>query len=390
MARRIIHVDMDAFYAAIEQRDNPELRGKPVIVGGSPEGRGVVSAASYEARQFGVHSGMPATRAKMLCRHGVFLPVDIPRYVEVSRNLMAMLRAATPVIEPMSLDEAFLDVTSSQALFGDAISIPRQLKQRIRDELQLTASVGVATNKLVAKLASDLTKPDGFVIVAEGREAEFIAPLPVAKLWGVGPATAARLHAAGLTTIGDVARCALDLLQTQVGSQAGRLQQLALGIDDRPVVPDQEAKSLSAETTFPEDTDDIEFLHRVLLELADEVGQRLRKAGRLARTVSLKLRFADFSTVTREVTLPDPTAASLMIYDQARALLARGNPSQRKLRLIGVGVTNITSERQLSLFEAESTRIERAEHAMDELRERFGRRVFLRATLMRGARQSAP
>ncbi|MBM3473367.1 MAG: DNA polymerase IV [Armatimonadetes bacterium] len=384
MTRRIIHLDMDAFYASIEQRDRPELRGRPVVVGGSVEGRGVVSAASYEARQFGIRSAMPSTRARRLCPHAVFLRVDMPKYVAVSRQVMGILRDVTPLVEPISLDEAFLDVTGSQTLFGDAIQIARGLKQRIRDELQLTGSVGIAVNKLLAKLASDLEKPDGFVVVPEGREAEFIASLPISKLWGVGPATAARLEAVGLTTIGQIAQCPPSLLEARLGNQAAGLQQLARGIDDRPVVPDQEAKSISAETTFAEDTDDVEFLHRVLLELADEVGERLRKAQRMARTVSLKLRFPDFKTISRDATLPEPTIAGLVIYDEAKRLLVRANLRRRKVRLIGVGVTNLTDERQLGLFDEGPQRAERTEQAMDRLRERFGRDAIRRAALLKG------
>ena len=383
MSRRIIHLDMDAFYASVEQRDRPELRGRPVVVGGSAEGRGVVSAASYEARKFGIRSAMPAVRAKRLCPHAVFLRVDMPKYAAVSREVMQILRDVTPLVEPISLDEAFLDVTGSEALLGDAVGIARGLKGRIRDELQLTASVGVAVSKFLAKLASDLEKPDGFVVVPEGREAEFIAPLPVARLWGVGPATAARLEAVGLKTVGQVAQCPPPLLRAQIGNQAEGLQQLARGIDDRPVVPDQEAKSISSETTFAEDTDDIEFLHRVLLELAEDVGERLRKARRLARTVSLKLRFPDFTTLNRDTTLPEPTMAGLTIYEEARRLLARANPRRRKVRLIGVGVSNLAAERQLALFDEAPHRVERAEQAMDALRERFGHDAVRRATLLR-------
>jgi DNA polymerase-4 len=383
MTRRIIHLDMDAFYASVEQRDRPELRARPVVVGGSAEGRGVVSAASYEARKYGVRSAMPSLRAKRLCPHAVFLRVDMPKYCAVSRQVMAILRDVTPLVEPISLDEAFLDVTGSQTLFGDAVQIARGLKGRIRDELQLTGSVGIAVNKFLAKLASDLEKPDGFVVVPEGHEAEFIAPLPIGRLWGVGPATAARLEAVGLTTIGQIAQSPLALLQARLGNQAASLRQLARGLDDRAVVADQEAKSISAETTFAEDTDDLDFLHRVLLELADEVGERLRKARRMARTVSLKLRFPDFRTLNRDVTLPEATIAGLVIYEQAKGLLARANPRNRKVRLIGVGVTNLTDERQLGLFDDGALRLERTEQAIDGLRQRFGHDAVRRATLLK-------
>ena len=380
--RRIIHLDMDAFFASVEQRDRPEVRGQPVVVGGSPESRGVVSAASYEARKYGVRSAMPCARAKRLCPQAVFLPVDGAKYRAASQQVMAILYEVTPLVEPVSCDEAFLDVTGSRALFGEAEEIGRRVKQRVRDELQLTASVGVAPNKFLAKLASDLEKPDGLVVVPEGGEAEFLRPLPISRLWGVGPATAARLEARGLRTIGAVAESPLSLLRTELGDHAGELQRLARGIDERSVQPDHEAKSISAETTFDIDTDDRDFLHLVLLGLAEEVAERIRRAELLARTVTLKIRFQDFTMRTRNTTLPEPTASSLALYERARALLSRIPLAARKVRLIGVGTSNLAAERQLSLFQGPDRRAEEADRAADELRRKFGPAAVRRAALL--------
>ncbi len=383
MPRRIIHVDMDAFFASVEQRDRPELRGEPVIVGGSPEGRGVVSAASYEARKYGVRSAMPCARAKRLCPSAIFLPVDMPKYAAASRAVMAILREVTPLVEPLSCDEAFLDVTGSRALFGDSEEIAWAIKHHIREQLSLTASVGVATNKFLAKLASDLEKPDGLVVVPEGRESEFIRPLPIARLWGVGPATGRRLEALGLTTIGAVADCPPSLLRAELGDHAEGLQRLARGIDERPVQPDHEAKSISAETTFDTDTRDIEFLNRVLLDLSDHVAERVRRAGAMAGTVTLKLRFHDFTTITRDVTLSEPTCAGLVVYGQARELLRRMRLGTREVRLIGVGTSNFAAERQLSMFGDGARRAEQTDQAIDELKNRFGPDAVRRASLLR-------
>ncbi len=382
MTRRIIHLDMDAFYASVEQRDRPELRGKPVVVGGSPDGRGVVSAASYEAREYGIRSAMPCSQAKRRCPHAIFQRVDMGKYGRVSGQIMEILREVTPLVEPISCDEAFLDVTGSERLFGDAVQIGRRLKGRIHDDTQLNASVGVATNKFLAKLASDLEKPDGFVIVPEGQEAEFIAHLEIEKLWGVGPSTAQRLHAAGLHTIGALAACPASQLDRRLGNHGQDLQLLARGLDERPVQPDHEAKSISAETTFETDTNDIPFLNRVILGLADEVAERVRAAEVMARTVTLKLRYSDFTTLTRDTTLQEPTTAGLVLHERAKELLAREKIGFRKVRLIGVGTSNLTVERQLSMFDTDAHRAERAEEAVDKLRDKFGKAVVKRASLL--------
>jgi DNA polymerase-4 len=380
--RAIIHVDMDAFYASVEILDDPTLAGKPVIVGGTPEGRGVVSAASYEARRFGIHSAMSAFRARKLCPNAGFIRPRMWRYVELSERIRRIFEEFTPLVEPISLDEAFLDVTGSRRLFGPAEEIGREIKRRIRDEVGLIASVGVAPNKFLAKLASDLEKPDGFVVVThEGAEA-LLAPLPVSRLWGVGKKSQEVLAGLGVHTVGDVVRMPYEQLEARMGSYAGRLKDLARGIDDRPVVVDGEAKSIGAETTFPEDIGDAERLRGHLDSLVERVARRLRKKASLARTVHLKARFADFTTVTRAVTLAEPTERTQDIRDAARDLLERRlDRRNRPLRLIGVSVSNLTrsEDGQHSLFaDRESDKEKRVDRIMDDLHDKYGSDVIRR------------
>src|SRR5262249_8419095 len=290
-------------YASVEVMDNPSLAGKPVIVGGTPETRGVGSAASYEARKYGVHSAMSSYRAHKLCPHGVFILPRMSRYVEISRQIHRLFEAFTPLIDPISIDEAFLDVTGSQSLFGPAPEIGRAIKRRIRDEVGLVASIGVAPNKFLAKLASDLEKPDGFVVIAQEEAEARLAPLPVSRLWGVGKKTEAVLTAAGIHTIGDVVRADHARLERLVGSYAPHMQELARGLDDRDVVPDAEAKSIGAENTFPRDIADSQALRAELDQLSERVAERARDDGMVGYTINLKARYADFTTVTRAITL---------------------------------------------------------------------------------------
>ena len=371
--RTIIHVDMDAFYASIEQRDRPELRGLPVIVGADPRGRGVVSAASYEARRFGVHSAMPIGRAARLCPNGVFLPVDMDKYASVSRRIMAVLSEFTPLLEPLSIDEAFLDVTRSRALLGDGPTQARRIKARIRAAVDLAASVGVAANKFVAKVASDLEKPDGLVVVAAGAEAEFLAPLPISRLWGVGKVTGAELESMGIRTIGRLATCPAAHLKARFGDAAAiALLALAEGRDERPVEPFAPPKSMGAEETFGTDHRDMARLLATLRSQAERVGRELRAGGYSGRTVTLKLRFADFSTITRRHT-SEPTEDGLKIYREASALLAR-IPLTQAVRLIGLSVSELApaGTGQLPLLGPDTARRERLAKALDHLVERFG------------------
>lgn len=381
-ARTIIHVDMDAFYAAVEQRDRPELQGLPVIVGADPRGRGVVSAASYEARRFGVHSAMPIGRAARLCPAGVFLPVDMAKYAQVSRQIMTILADFTPALEPVSIDEAFLDVTGSGALLGDGGAIARRIKSRVGDEVRLTASVGVASNKFVAKVASDLRKPDGLVVVAPGGEADFLAPLPISRLWGVGRVTASALDSMGIRTIAQLAATPVGHLEARFGSGGAFLLALAHGRDDRPVEPFSPPKSMGAEETFNVDHRDLERLRATLRAQSERVARELRAEGYAGRTVTLKLRFADFSTITRSHT-GDATHDGLRIFQQAAALLERVALRQ-PVRLIGVSVSELgpAGAGQLSLLEPDVARRERLARALDRLAERFGEDSVRPASLL--------
>jgi DNA polymerase-4 len=375
-ALTILHVDMDAFYASVEQRDNPDLRGKPVIVGGSADSRGVVSAASYEARAFGVHSAMPTITARRLCPHGVFLPVRMRHYAAVARQLREIFFSFTPLVEPLSLDEAFLDVHGCEGLFGPGPAIARQIKDRVRAETDLTASVGVATNKFLAKLASDLRKPDALVVVEPGRVRELLDPLPVGKLWGVGAKGEQRLLALGIRTVGQLAALPEQLLVDQWGESGRHLWQLAHGLDGRDVVPDGEARSISTETTFARDIGQRELLRSWLLELVDELGERIRRAGLRGRTVELKVRTSDFRTFNRSETLSDPTDLTAQLWKSAAGLFERRVPDDwLPLRLIGVGMTNLSREApvQGNLFEDDWRRKQGAlDKAVDAIRRQFG------------------
>ncbi|HET9925087.1 MAG TPA: DNA polymerase IV [Methylomirabilota bacterium] len=390
LTRTILHVDMDAFYASVEQRDRPELRGQPVIVGADPRGRGVVSAASYEARRFGVHSAMPIGRAARLCPDAAFLPVDMDKYAGVSREVMAILADFTPLLEPLSIDEAFLDVTGTERLHGDGAAVARTIKSRITTALRLTASVGVAANKFVAKVASDLRKPDGLVVVAPGAEADFLAPLPVSRLWGVGRVTGAGLEAMGVSTIGQLAAVPTAYLAARFGESGRALHDLSLGRDDRAVEPFAPPKSMGAEETFGRDHRDVERLAATLREQAERVARELREEGYAGRCVTLKLRFADFSTLTRRHT-GDPTQDGLLIYRRARALLER-IPLRQPVRLIGLSVSGLgaAAAGQLSLLEPDTLRRERLARAMDRVTTRFGEASLRPASLLRDPRRRRP
>jgi DNA polymerase-4 len=383
-ARTILHVDLDAFFAAVEQRDRPELRGRPVVVGG-PGGeyaRGVVSAASYEARRFGIHSAMSLREAYRRCPDAVFLPVDGRRYQAASRDVMAILRRFTPAVEPISIDEAFLDVTGSAALFGDGQTIARRIKDEIRAEVGLTASVGVASTKLVAKIASDLRKPDGLVVVPVGEEAAFLAPLSIGRLWGVGEKTAAALADYSVRTIGDLAALPPDLVVRRFGKHGASLVDRARGVDPDPVHEGDPAKSVGHEHTFDVDTSDPEVIERTLLAMADGVAGRLRSAGVRAGTVAVKIRDSSFRTITRQRTLAEPTDLTEPIYTTALEL-ARPEIRGMRVRLLGVTASNLGEREQLALFETGEPRHRRAVEAADALRRRYGEGTITRARLLR-------
>ena len=335
--RHILHADFDAFYAAVEQREAPTLRGKPVVVGGRPETRGVVASASYEARRFGVRSAMPMRTALQRCPHAIRVDANFRLYGQVSREVMDIFRDITPLVEPLSLDEAFLDVTDSVTEENSAADIARELKERVQSELGLTISVGVSASKSVAKIASDMDKPDGLTVVAPGTEREFLAPLAVDKLWGVGPKTAERLAAVDVLTVGDLAAKSEEWLQANFGRVGSHMKRLASGDDESPVVVSRERKSVSAETTLATDSGDPDALQDLVRRLSDRVGSHLERSGTTAKTVKLKLRLADFTTFTRQKTVPEPVSSADGVAQAATDLLLPELQPGRLFRLVGVG-----------------------------------------------------
>lgn len=380
--RAITHVDMDAFYAAVEQRDRPELRGRPVIVGASPTGRGVVSAASYEARTFGVRSAMPIGRAARLCPEGAFLPVDMEKYQRVSVQIMGILADFSPLVEPVSVDEAFVDLTGTESLFGSPVDAVRQIKRRIHAETRLTASAGLAANKFVAKVASDLEKPDGLVVVAAGDEARFLGALPIERLWGVGKVMAKELRDLGFATIGQLQKAPRAVLAKRFGKHGDGLYDLAYGRDDRAVEPFGVPKSIGAEETFGADCTDHAKLRTTLRAHAERVAAELRDGGYAAGRITVKLRLAPFETHTRSIT-GEPTQDGLELYRRALALLER-DPVTRPVRLIGLSAGRLgpAGAGQLDLLDPAALRRERLARVVDRLTARFGEGAVVPATLL--------
>lgn len=384
MRRAVLHVDMDAFYASVEQRDNPETAGKPLIVGGI-NGRGVVAAASYEVRKYGVHSAMPMSTALRLCPHAICVRPRMAQYKEVSSQIFALFHEVTPLVQGLSLDEAFLDVTDSIALLGDAISIARRIKQRIFETTRLTASVGVASNKLVAKIASDLAKPDGLTVVEPDRIHEVLDPLPIRRLPGLGRKTGAKVEVRGIQTFAQLRAAPDSVLWPLFGRYTQRVRDRASGIDDRPVEPDREEKSISAEDTFERDVGDPRALHRALAQLADRACERMRKKELMARCIGIKIRRADFSTYTRRRVIAPPTHDGGTIAKVANELLTRWlteNPRE-KLRLLGVVLSDLSAASQLDLFDDTLGSAGRLDAALDEARARFGSRALRRGNTIK-------
>jgi len=384
-ARKILHIDMDAFYASIEQGDNPALKGRPVIVGGDAEKRGVVSAASYEARVFGVHSAMPSSQAKKLCPHGVFLPVRMERYREVSQQIFEIFQEYTPLIEPLSLDESFLDVTGCESLFGSALEIAKAIKRKILIRTGLTASAGIAPNKFLAKIASDWRKPDGLVEIKPAEIEAFLENLPISRLWGVGRSTEEILKGMGILRAGQLAQYPRGKIEKKLGNFGLELLALARGEDERPVVSHEEAKSLSQEQTFTPDLQDRQVMEQILLDQAEQVGWELRKQNFRARTVHLKVRYPDFTLITRSQTLALPSDAGIEIYRTALKLLGKTEVLSRKARLLGVGVSNLCrrdAPRQRSLFDSYREKEEKSLEAVDKIWEKFGSEAIKRASLL--------
>ena len=384
MSEAILHVDMDAFYASVETLKDPSLRGRPVIVGGQG-GRGVVTSASYEARAFGVHSAMPIVTARRLCPQGVFVSNDFASYMDYAERIREVFTSFSPWVEPLSLDEAFLDVSGSIRLFGAPVEIARLIKRRIAD-LGLACTVGVAPNKFLAKIASARAKPDGLLLVRADEVERFLHPLPVRALWGVGEHTAEALERLGLKTVGDIALVSRRTLERALGdSLGGHLYALARGIDERPVKPFEAPKSVGCENTFMVDLDSTELVLREALRLSDRVAGRLRAKGLCGRTVTLKVRYSNFKTITRSKTLPEEVDAASEIYAVARSLYERLASDKARIRLLGISLSGLVPgppRRQMDLLAGRPPRTSAASAAIDDIRSRFGDAAVTPATLV--------
>ena len=371
---RIMHIDLDAFFVSVEQVLNPELKGKPVVVGGKPDRRGVVAAASYEARAFGLHSGMPLATASRLCPQTIFIEGSFPRYRDASKRFMAILADFSPYLEPMGLDEAYLDATGFESIHGSIRQMAVAIKKRIKDELGLCASVGIAGCKVVAKVASDLSKPDGLLEVSAGEERSFLAPLPVVQLPGVGKKSESVLRGLGINTIGQLAALPLGILKSHFGIAGVIIHNHANGIDERKVEPPGEARSISRETTFGRDTSDGSLLSATLRYLSEKVGSALRRKGKQAGCITLKLRYADFTTITRQQTLSQAGDSDQIIFDTGCKLLKKELSAEKQaVRLIGIGVSSLVeSGRQLDMLDASDMRLKKLDMAIDRIRQKYG------------------
>ncbi|MCX5679853.1 MAG: DNA polymerase IV [Candidatus Omnitrophica bacterium] len=380
----IAHVDMDAFFASVETRDKPSLHLKPVIVGSDPKGgrgRGVVSACSYEARSFGIHSAMPISVAYRKCPHGVFIPVDMEKYSAASREIYEILHTFTPDIEPVGIDEAFLDITGSYHLFGTPLETCRLIKSKIKDLTGLTASIGLAPSKIAAKIASDLGKPDGLLEVPEGGLAEFLCPLEVQRLWGLGPKAEKALEAIGIKTIGELARRPIEHIRGAIGSQATDFWKIANGIDESELTIGREAKSISNEITFDSDTADRDVVFGALMDLSEKVAGRLRESALWAKTITLKIRLSGFKTYTRSVTASKPTNITNFLYNATKELY--NEFKEQKIRLVGVRASSFSSgEVEKDLFtHAADRKLEDIESSVDKIRIKFGNNAIYRASI---------
>ncbi len=357
-SRRIIHIDMDAFYASVEQREAPNLKGRPVVVGGRPEGRGVVAAASYEARAFGIHSAMSMAKAMRLCPELKIVRPDFKKYRSISQQVFAMFRAVTRLVEPLSLDEAYLDVTENAWDEPLATPVARRLKQQIANETGLTASAGVAPNKFLAKVASGWRKPDGLTVVPHEKVEAFLHELPVSALWGVGPVTERKLRARGIERVVDIRATDDNVLHQLVGKQADWLKDLSFGQDDRPVTPNRPAKSSGSERTYPEDLTDLDTIRDELDRMTRQAASRLERSALFSRTVTVKMRYSDFTTITRSTTSAAPTRDPELLVERTSALLEKTEAGSRPVRLLGVSVGNLTAtERRDYLYNLEEPRL---------------------------------
>jgi len=381
----ILHCDLDAFFASVEQLDNPSLLGKPVVVGGSIHSRGVVSTCSYEARKFGIRSAMPTAQAYRLCPQAVFLPVNMPRYLEMSKQVFDILSRYTPIMEVISIDEAFLDISGCSSLYGSPEKIGCLIKEQVYSELGLTISVGISYNKFLAKLASDMDKPDGLRIIPESETLKLLRPLPVSRIWGIGQKTEQSLDKLGIKTIGDIQDLPPEWLEDKIGS-AGRLfWELAHGIDRRVVEPEHERKSLGREETFPEDINDIAYLEKLIVQFAAELCRKLRRAELLAGSITIKLRYSNFKTITRSKTIT-PCNSDIIVTQVASELLYHSYNNKNPLRLFGLSLGHlspVTSLQQGNLFEPQlNADYKNIDQLMDEIRDRFGPGAINRANLL--------
>ncbi len=374
MARCIFHIDLDAFFVSVEQALEPKLKGKPVIVGGDPERRGVVSSASYEAREFGIHAGMPLSQARRLCPQATFIQANFSHYRDASARFMQILADFSPTIEPLGIDEAYLDVTGYEQPYGSPRKLALAIKERIYEELNVTASVGIATCKVIAKIASDSCKPDGLLEIAPGKEQDFLNPLPVAKLPGVGKKTEQALKHMGINTAGELASLPSEVVKEHFGKFGIAVHRYAKGIDERQVEAPGESKSISQEVTFAQDTLDRHFLEANLRHMCQEVGAELRCRHKQASCVTLKLRYADFKTITRQTALKVASNSDQAIFATASQLLNRVLAQDGRLvRLIGVKVSNLAGrEKQLDMFDSEAKRTENLNRAIDQIRRKYG------------------
>jgi len=384
--RSIIHLDMDAFYPAVEVLDKPDLKGKPVIVGGAKK-RGVVSSASYEARRFGVHSAQPIATAIRLCPDGIFMPVRMSRYKEVSRQVFEIFHCFTPLVEPLSIDEAFLDLTGAERLMGQTIEIARKIKETVFKKTGLTVSAGVASSKFTAKIASDIDKPDGLTVVPPDRVREFLDPLPVKKMWGVGKITQQVLARLNVKTFKDLRQIPVEILEKNFGKHGASMHLLSMGIDERDVEPEREVKSIGHEQTFMKDILDPDQARKEILSLANRVCHRMRREEVRGSTVSLKVKYSDFTQITRAETLPEPTDDSIEIYSTSCRLLKKTAVGKRPVRLLGISLSRLSSlkgEKQLFLFDQDKEYRKRKDlnTALDSICDKFGEKGIRPATLI--------
>jgi len=384
--KHIIHLDMDAFYPSVEMLDNPALNGKPVIVGGSRE-RGVVSSASYEARKFGIHSAQPIAKARRLCPDGIFLPVRMSRYQEISKLVFAIFHRFTPLVEPISIDEAFLDVTGSIRLFGQPENIAKMIKQIILAEAGLTISAGIASSKFVAKIASDIDKPDGLTVVHPDGVKDFLDPLPVEKMWGVGKRTRLLLSRLNINTFRDLRQTPVEVLEKQFGKHGVKIHLLAMGIDERDVIPEYDVKSIGHELTFLQDIISVDAAKKELLVLSNKAARRMRHKGIKGKTITLKVKYFDFGQITRSTTLPETTDDGLEIYSVACRLLKKTEVTKKPIRLLGISLSQLSLSgigTQLSLFDQDqsSQKRQRLNTVLDSLYEKFGDKSVVPGTLL--------